>query len=100
MVNCCLALSVSTANWKSVFVSMVKIKAIGVDIRQGCVLSPLLFIIHNYINWIDKCSQTNECATIGNCKISHLLFTDDSVLLFFTKSGLQRTAMTLQLHVT
>ena len=60
----------------------------GVGFRQGCVLSPLLFIV--YMNWIDKCSQADECATIGNCKISRLLFADDLVLLSSTESGLQR----------
>ena len=60
----------------------------GVGLRQGCVLSSLLFIV--YINWIDKCSQADECATIGNCKISRLLFADDLVLLSSTESGLQR----------
>ena len=60
---------------------------VGVRLGQGCVLSPLLFIV--YMNWIDKCSQADECATIGNCKISRLLFADDLVLLSSTESGLQ-----------
>ena len=47
----------------------------------------LLFII--YINWMDKLSQTNECVTIGRCKISRLLFADDLVLLAFSDSSLQ-----------
>ena len=42
------------------------------------------------MNWIDKCSQADECATIGNCKISRLLFADGLVLLSSTESGLQR----------
>ena len=42
------------------------------------------------MNWIDKCSQADECATIGNCKISRLLFANDLVLLSSTESGLQR----------
>ena len=41
------------------------------------------------MNWIDKCSQADECATIGNCKISRLLFADDLVLLSSTESGVQ-----------
>ena len=60
---------------------------VGVGLRQGCVLSPLHFIV--YMNWIDKGSQADKCATIGNCKISCLLFADDLVLLFSTESGLQ-----------
>ena len=42
------------------------------------------------MNWIDKCSQADGCATIGNCKISRLLFADDLVLLSSAESGLQR----------
>ena len=61
---------------------------VGVGLRQGFVLSPLLFIV--YMNWIDKSGQADECATIGNCKISRQLFADDLVLLSSTESGLQR----------
>ena len=61
---------------------------VGVGLRQGCVLSPLLFIVCT--NWIDKCSQADKCATIGNCTISCLLFADDLVLLSSTESGLRR----------
>ena len=61
---------------------------VGIGLRQGCVLSPLLFIV--YMNWIDKCSQADECAMIGNCKISCPLFANDLVLLSSTESGLQR----------
>ena len=64
------------------------VKAVPCGGWQRCVLSPLLFIV--YINWIDKGSQDNQCATIRNCKISGLLFADDLVLLFFSESGLQR----------
>ena len=42
------------------------------------------------MNWIDKASQADECATIENCKITRLLFADDLVLLSSTESGLQR----------
>ena len=59
-----------------------------VGLRQGCVLSPLLFIV--YVNWIGECIQAYECATIKICKISQLLFADDLVLLSSAESGLQR----------
>ena len=42
------------------------------------------------MNWIDKCSQADECDTIGNRKISRLLFVDDLILLSSTEPGLQR----------
>ena len=60
---------------------------VGVELLQGCGLSPLLFIV--YLSWIDKCSQADECALIGNCKISHLLSADDLFLLSSTESGFQ-----------
>ena len=44
------------------------------------------------MNWIDNCSQADECATIGNCKINRLLFADDLVLLSSTESVLQRAS--------
>ena len=61
---------------------------VGVGLRQGCILSPLIFI--TYMNWIDRRSQTGECVKIGNFKISRLLFADDLVLLADSESGLQR----------
>ena len=48
---------------------------VGTGLRQGCILSPLLFIV--YMNWIDKCSQADEFVTIESRKISCLLFADD-----------------------
>ena len=33
---------------------------VGVGLRQGCVLSSLLFSV--YMNWIDKCSQADEMS--------------------------------------
>ena len=71
---------------------------VGVELRQGCVLPPLFFIV--YINWIDKSSQADECATIGNRRISRLLFADDLVLLSSAESRLQRALIALQKHAT
>jgi len=69
---------------------------VGVGLSQGS------FPFHNLheLARIDKCSQINGCATIGNCKINRLLFADDLVLLSSSESGLQCALMTLQLHVT
>ena len=41
------------------------------------------------MNWMDKFSRTDECVTVGRCKISRLLFADDLVLLTFSESDLQ-----------
>ena len=60
---------------------------VGVCLRQGRVLSLLLFII--YMNWMDKLSRTNECVTIKNYKSNQLLFADNLVLLTSSESGLQ-----------
>ena len=52
---------------------------VSIELHQGCVLFPLFFIV--FINWFDKCSQADMCVTIGNCKISCLLFAGDLILL-------------------
>ena len=78
-------ISDSIAVWRFVFwVNGKQSKSfyVGVGLRQECCLSFLLFIV--YINWIDNASQADECAAIGNCEISRLIFTDDLVLLSST----------------
>ena len=64
-------------------------------LRQGCILSPLLFIL--FINDIkDYLSQTNGHEMfIGNFSISHLLFADDLVIFSQSVIGLQRYLNTL-----
>ena len=42
----------------------IKAFHIDVELRQGCILFLLFFIV--YKNWIDKCNQADEFATIGN----------------------------------
>ena len=41
------------------------------------------------MNWMNKLSRTDECVTIGRCKISRLLFADGLVLLASSESGLE-----------
>ena len=64
-------------------------------LRQGCILSPLLFIL--FINDIkDYLSQINGHEMfIGNVSISHLLFADDLVIFSQSTVGLQRYLNTL-----
>ena len=56
---------------------------------QECVLLLLLFIV--YVRWIGKCSQAEECFTVGNCKISRLLFADDLVVPTYFDMNLAST---------
>jgi hypothetical protein len=58
--------------------------AVGTGLRQGCVLSPLLFII--YMERIAKRSHGSECVDIGGVKIPRLLFADDLDLLTSSES--------------
>ena len=52
---------------------------IGVGLRQGCVLSPSLFII--YMDKIDRDSSSSGGVTFGECNVRRLLFADDLELL-------------------
>ena len=61
--------------------------SVSVELRQGCVLSGLLFII--YIDKIDRDSFSNSGITFGECNVWHLLFADDFALLSLNKSDLQ-----------
>ena len=82
MDSCYAPLSHSTANWRFVFGQKPAMKAVSCE-----RLTPArVRFFNSYINWIGKCSQADECATIGNCKISRLLFAYDLVLLSFTES--------------
>ena len=60
---------------------------VSVGLRQGCVLSPLLFII--YIDKIDNDSSSTIGVTFGECNVWRLLFADDLALLKSNKSDLQ-----------
>ena len=52
------------------------------------------------MNWIDKCRLAEECATIGNCEISRLLFDDYLVLLSIQNLACSAHKIALQMHVT
>uniref|UniRef100_A0A672GTN4 Reverse transcriptase domain-containing protein n=4 Tax=Salarias fasciatus TaxID=181472 RepID=A0A672GTN4_SALFA len=60
---------------------------VHVGLRQGCPLSPVLFII--FMDRISRCSQGPEGFRFGNHRISSLLFADDVVLLASSNPDLQ-----------
>uniref|UniRef100_A0A8D0CHB3 Reverse transcriptase domain-containing protein n=1 Tax=Scleropages formosus TaxID=113540 RepID=A0A8D0CHB3_SCLFO len=61
---------------------------VHVGLRQGCPLSPILFII--FMDRISRRSQGTESVCFGGREISSLLFADDVVLLASSSQDLQR----------
>ena len=61
---------------------------VSVGLRQGCSLSPILFLI--YMDRIVKNSESCGGVKIGECTVQRLLFADDLVLLDSTQNGLQQ----------
>jgi len=62
---------------------------VGVGLRQGFVLSPLVFIVN--VHWTDSYSRVDEGVTVGSCKINRLIFADDLVLPASFQQGLHHT---------
>ena len=60
---------------------------VSVGLRQGCFLSPILFLI--YIDRIVKTSESCGGVKMGECTVQRLLFADDLELLDSTQNGLQ-----------
>ena len=62
---------------------------VGVGLRQGCVLSPFLFMV--YVHWIDSYSRVDEGVTVVSCKINRLIFAEDLVPLASFQQDLHHT---------
>ncbi|KAK3544173.1 hypothetical protein QTP86_006037 [Hemibagrus guttatus] len=60
---------------------------VHVGLRQGCPLSPVLFIV--FMDRISRCSQGLEGVRFGDHRISSLIFADDVVLLASSSLDLQ-----------
>ena len=60
-----------------------------IGVRQGCNLSPLLFIL--FVSDLETHLKTNGAGSISvsNSRVSLLMFADDVVLLAETQEGLQ-----------
>ena len=52
---------------------------VGVGLRQGCALSPILFVI--FMDRISRRSSGGEGIRLGELKVESLLFADDLVLM-------------------
>ena len=61
--------------------------SVNVGLRQGCVLSPLLFII--YMDKLDQDSFSSSGVIFQECNVRRLLFADDLGLLSSNKTNLQ-----------
>ena len=61
---------------------------VGVGLRQGCVLSPLLFMI--FMDRISRRSRGSESIRYGSLEVSSLLYADDVILLASSVQDLQR----------
>ena len=75
-----VCISVTSATTKSF--------TVGMRLRQGCSLSPILFLIH-----MDRIVKKNESCgkvKIGECTVQRLLFADDLVLLDSTQNDFQQ----------
>ena len=60
---------------------------VGVGLRQGCPLSPVLFIV--FMDRISRRSRVGEGVEFGGGRITSLLFADDVVLLAASNRDLQ-----------
>ncbi|KAK3547092.1 hypothetical protein QTP86_011400 [Hemibagrus guttatus] len=81
----------SLYNWSRSLVHIASCKSdlfpVHVGLRQGCPLSPVLFIV--FMDRISRRSQGLEGVRFGDHRISSLIFADDVVLLASSSLDLQ-----------
>jgi len=61
--------------------------SVGIGLRQGCPLSPILFVI--FMDRIARRSRGVESVRFGDLRVASLLFADDVVLLATSDRELQ-----------
>jgi hypothetical protein len=83
------------------YIKLSKLVEINKGVRQGCPLSPTLFIV--YLDEIITKWQKQDIAGIKLSKNQHLstlLFADDQVIIADTEDNLQNAARTLNGLIT
>ncbi len=63
---------------------------IGQGVRQGCIMSPLLFSIYAERMMIEALEDTNEGIKIGGTQIKDIRFADDQAMTADSEEGLQK----------
>ena len=70
---------------------------IGQGVRQGCLLSPLLFLIYTERMMIEALDNVDEGMVIGGETIKEVRFADDQAMVANTERGLQKLINSLNL---
>lgn len=71
--------------------------SVGKGVRQGCILSPVLFNLYSeYIMREARLAETNIGVRVGGLLINNLRYADDTTLLAETNEGIIKLLMTIK----
>ena len=62
---------------------------IGRGVRQGCSLSPLLYIIYNEAMMKEATENVQEGISVGGATVLLIRYTDDKAVVASSQRGLQ-----------